>query len=156
MNQAIPNDNPFQDQPPEAKPFDFEWSDQHVAETETASAVEQEPGPAEEQPPETVQPTKFKLTWQFAAGFLGWFLVNGLAWLILLSGRKFSSGDETAVICNGALILPLNLIILVLLAWKVGTRQIAWGILAAWGVNLVVSLVLGLSTNAFCLVPFFY
>ena len=118
--------------------------------------------PSEEQPPEAVQPIpgaqpphKFKLTWQFAAGFLGWFLVNGLGWLIILSGRKFSSGDETAVICNGALFFPLNLIILVLLAWKVGTRQIAWGIVAALGVNLIVSLVLGLVQNAVCLVPFF-
>lgn len=119
--------------------------------------------PSEEQPPDAVQPVpgkqpprKFKLTWQLAAGFLGWFLVNGLGWLIILAGRKFSSGDETAVICNGALFFPLNLLILVLLAWKVKTRQIAWGIVAAWGVNLIVSLVLGFSLNAFCLVPFFF
>ena len=109
----------------------------------------------DEQPTEEQPTRKFKFTWQFAAGFLGWFLVSGLVWPILLAGREFSFEDEAGMICNGALIFPLNLIILFLLARKKETRQIAWGIVAALGVNLIVSLVLGLVQNAVCLVPFF-
>jgi len=114
---------------------------------------------SEDQPPEegqsipSEQPArKFKFTWQFVAGFLGWFLVNGLVWLRLLAGREFSLNYWG----SSALIFLLNLAILVFLAWMKSTRQIAWGIAAALGVNLIVSLVLGLTLNAFCLVPFFH
>ena len=114
---------------------------------------------SEDQPPDEMQPLpneqpsrKFKLTWQFAAGFLGWFVVNGLVWSMLLAGREFSFAGEAVM---NALIFPLNLLLLFLLARAKDTRQIAWGIVAALGVNLIVSMVLGLTLNAFCLVPFF-
>jgi hypothetical protein len=56
---------------------------------------------------------------------------------------------------NGICVLPLNLAIMLLLLWKKFTRMISLGILTAYGVNLIISLILGLSTNAACLIPFF-
>lgn len=113
--------------------------------------------PLEEQPEGTaplppgerasdVSPTRrFKLTWEFVAGFLGWYLVSGL---IYAAGR----GQETLIICSG-LLFPVNVVFLILFLRK--QPQLGWGMLSALGVNLVISLILGLSTSAFCFIPFF-
>lgn len=107
-------------------------------------------GNSETSPP----PPRFKLTWQFAAGFLGWFLVNGGLWLLLLDRSEFNS-EEGSILTNGMCVFPLNLAIMAFLLWKKETRQTGQGILAAYAVNFAISLVLGLGTNAVCLVPFF-
>jgi hypothetical protein len=113
---------------------------------------EDQPTPGD-QPLETAQPTrKFKITWQFTAGFLGWFLVNGVFWLLLSGGIKL---DEYEILDRLCFVLPLNLVTLIGLIWIKKTRQVAQGILAALGLNFFVSLVLGLFYNSFCLIPFF-
>lgn len=113
--------------------------------------------PLEDQPEGMVPPTpvdgssetppvrKFKLTWDFFVGFLGWFLVTALFY-----GQV---RDQEALTICGGLLFPVNLLVFILLLrWQ---RQMAWGMLAALAVNMVVSLVLGLVQNAFCFIPFF-
>lgn len=98
-----------------------------------------------DQPPETPPSRKFKLTWEFFVGFLGWYLVTALFY-----GQVM---DQEALTICGGLLFPVNLILLILLL-KYRT-QLGWGMLAALAVNMVVSLVLGLVQNAFCFIPFF-
>jgi len=101
--------------------------------------------PLEDQPSATPPSRKFKFTWEFFAGFLGWFVAATLFY-------RQVRGEETLVICGG-LLFPVNLVLLILLL-KYRT-QIGWGMLAALAVNMVDSLVLGLVQNAFCFIPFF-
>ncbi len=113
--------------------------------------------PGDQKIPEPQPMGRFKRYGLFAVGFLGWFLVNGLVWL-LISGGEINSGNEEEmglIIINGIFVLPLNLAIMLLLLWKKFTRMISLGILTAYGVNLIISLILGLSMNAACLIPFF-
>jgi hypothetical protein len=88
---------------------------------------------------------------QFAGGFLGWYLVNGLIWLMLSRDGFNMEGSGLLNLC----LLPLNLILPVVLSAKQRTRFIGLGILTALAVNLFVSLILGLATNAGCFIPFF-
>ena len=93
--------------------------------------------------------------WKFAAGFVGWFVVNGLVWWILSGGFNAIADDLFENAGANCILLPLNLVFLFGLTRDLRTRPIAGGILAAIGVNLIVSLVLGAALNAFCLVRFF-
>jgi len=107
----------------------------------------EEPGPPpgdevlEASPP----PRKFKLSWNFVAGFLAWYLVTTLIYLSV-------SGQEILIICSG-LLFPVNVVALVVFLKK--TPDVGWGMLSALGLNLLISLVRGLSTNAFCFIPFY-
>ena len=89
--------------------------------------------------------SKITLVVQFAAGFLGWFLAAALFY-----GQVMD--QEALMICGGAL-FPVNLLLLFLLLKFI--RFAGWGMLAALGVNLIVSLIQGLTNNAFCFIPFF-
>ena len=91
----------------------------------------------------------------YTIGFLGWFLLNGLLWLLISGEGEISFEVESNLLSNGLCIFPLNLAIMFFLFWRKDTRKIGQGILAAYGVNLIISLILGLGYNAFCLVPFF-
>lgn len=83
----------------------------------------------------------------FISGFIGWFLVNGLLWSLIGSGGG-------AFIVN-LFILPINIGVLIILAAIHKTRWIVWGILAAWAVNFIFAIILGVIWNGACLVPFF-
>lgn len=76
------------------------------------------------------------------AGFLGWYLVNGLAWLL-------NSNDDSGLAC---FLFPLNMIVLIvfLIKW----RAIGLGILGALALNLLISLVLSTVMNGTCAIPF--
>jgi hypothetical protein len=113
--------------------------------------------PGEDQPEGTAPPTpgdqpsatppvrKFKFTWEFFVGFLGWYLATAIFY-----GQV---RDQEALMICGGLLFPVNVLVLILLfKWQ---RQMGWGMLAALAVNMVVSLVLGLIQNAFCFIPFF-
>jgi len=105
---------------------------------------ETQPAP-EATPPAPKPESKITRLVKFAAGFLGWFLVT-----LLIYGAM--SGEETMMICGG-LLFPANLVLLgLLLKFQ---RFAGWGMLAALGVNLIISLIRGLTTNAFCFIPFF-
>lgn len=100
----------------------------------------------ENQTPVAQPPKKFKLNiWQFAAGFLGWFLVT-----LLVYGQKMDG--ESLMLCGGVMFL-VNVVVLIFLF--VRSRSIGMGMLAALGVNLVISLILGLVNNAMCFIPFY-
>lgn len=111
---------------------------------------------AASQPPKSAHPSgKTRRFWLMAAGFLGWFVINGLVWLGLSGGIGPVSNGLAQGPGPDCLMLPLNLVVLFLLSRKASTRPVAGGILAAVGTNFLVSLILGLSLNAFCLIPFF-
>lgn len=92
------------------------------------------------------------------AGFLGWYIVNGLFWLIYM---QLAVKNPNAIyglspyLDIAMLATVVNVILLIVLALIRRTRWIALGVLGAWAVNLAISLVLGLSFNALCLTPFF-
>jgi hypothetical protein len=93
------------------------------------------------------------------AGFIGWYIVNGLFWLIYKQIPLLDPRGSTFVAIDylnmGILTTIINVIALIVLALIRRTRWIALGVLGAWAVNLAVSLVLGLLFNALCLTPFF-
>ncbi len=95
--------------------------------------------------------------WLVAAGFIGWYLANGLFWVMMLGKTKpdfsiTSLGDAMFV---NLLMFPFNIILLLMLAIIRPTRSVALGILLAIALNLVISLFSMLIFNAVCLVPFF-
>lgn len=99
-----------------------------------------------EQPTKARPPKKFNFNiWQSVAGFLGWFLVT-----LPIYGQKMD--QESLMICGGVLFLA-NIGALILLLIKL--RSVGLGMLAALGVNLVISLILGLFNNALCFIPFY-
>ncbi len=92
---------------------------------------------------------------KFAIGFLGWYLANGLIWLLFPIHWQgisvYTSEDLTPVLC----ILPLNILVPIVLAIPRPTRWVALGLLAALVLNFAISLLFGLFWQAVCLVPFF-
>lgn len=109
-------------------------------------ALENKPG---EKPPEPeINPRRTQII--FIAGFLGWFVVNGLAWFLLAEGNFSGSYAIPNII-----ILPANVIVLLILTIKRSTRPIGQGILVALGVNLLIALFIGVMGNGLCFVPFF-
>ena len=78
-------------------------------------------------------------------GLLGWFLVNGLIWLILSEGAYEL----------GILLFFANLVVLLFLILNRPTRWIGQGILMAWAVNFVLALLVGSFFNGLCLIPFY-
>jgi hypothetical protein len=83
-------------------------------------------------------------------GFAGWFIINGLVWLAIAGNGSILKGS--AIYAN-FLLLPINLIVLIVIAVK--RRMIAFGMLLALALNLAVSLLMSLSFNAWCFIPFF-
>ena len=89
---------------------------------------------------------KFRITWLFVAGFLGWFLVS---WLLFLLFDK----DFGTLFVFGLAIIPINLIVLALLLKF--QRQAGLGMLSAVAANLLISMIFQLWMNATCFIPFF-
>ena len=87
----------------------------------------------------------------FATGFFGWSIINVAVWKSISPGPQ--SHDPLGYILN-LFILPGNALILIILASIRRTRWMALGILAALALNFLISLLLGLTTNAVCFVPF--
>ncbi len=92
----------------------------------------------------------------FLIGFGGWWIVNGLIWLLIIG---FLQGGQTHGVLwyNGGIenlcVLPLNVIALIILALL--RRWISLGMLSAVALNLAIALVLGLTEYGTCAVPFF-
>jgi len=83
---------------------------------------------------------------EIGIGFVAWYVINGLIWL----GGTSNYGFFLAIFT-----LPGNLIVLLICAITPRLRRVALGILIAIALNLVITLVLGMFTNALCFVPFF-
>jgi hypothetical protein len=113
-----------------------------------------EPSPETISSSETVTGWRWFLTeyLQLILGFVGWYIVNGLFFYftIGLDGENFSTGENFSIICAT---FPLNLIVLI--GSAVIVPRLAFGILLAMVVNLVIATILGEGSNAMFLVPFF-
>lgn len=105
----------------------------------------------EQEPPEPAEsmPNKKQQWIQFAAGFLGWFILYGLFWLGLM--QTDPGGSFILNLC----LLPLNVFLMIYLAVKKKTRFIGLGILAAMAANMIILLVMGAGMIATCNIPFF-
>ena len=80
-------------------------------------------------------------------GFLGWFIINGLIW-VLINFVIY----HYRVLGFIFLIFPINIAVFVVLSFV--RRQVALGILAAYALNLLITLGLGLSFWGVLGVPF--
>jgi hypothetical protein len=78
----------------------------------------------------------------FVTGFVGWYLSNGLVWLLI--GRNDNG--------QACFLFPLNVIVLI--AFLVKRRAIGLGILSALALNLLISLAMSTLFNGACAVPF--
>ena len=90
-------------------------------------------------------------------GLLGWYIVNGIAWFLLLPPSRSSYqngyGMEIALFSMG--LIPFNMILLMVFGSISRTRMIALGMLMAMALNFLISLLLGMTMKAFCFIPFF-
>ena len=97
---------------------------------------------------ETTESPKTKKWYQekeFWYGFVGWFVGNGIAWVLI---SETSSYKYAATLSN--IVLLLNIGALIYFAFK--KRGIALGMLAAFGLSLAVVVLLGLFFLAICFV----
>lgn len=87
-------------------------------------------------------------------GFVGWYIINGLYFYFTLgvNGESLSTGENYTIMCITG---PANLLVLIVSALSKSTRRLAFGILLAMAVNFAISVILGVSDNALCFVPFF-
>jgi hypothetical protein len=81
------------------------------------------------------------------SGFLGWFLINSIIWLLL--DYAVFHYRAYGLVC---FILPINITILIALSFK--QRQFAWGMLAAYLVNLLIAAGLRVSFWGILGIPF--
>jgi hypothetical protein len=87
----------------------------------------------------------------FAIGFFGWLLINGLLYGILIFAiQQLPSDTQNSAAAVALIGLPLLLNIAALIFFGVTRRWIALGALAAFAVLLVGALILGLFIYAVC------
>jgi hypothetical protein len=112
----------------------------------------QESLPVNESPP-VVELSRNEKIRDFAIGFLGWYIINGALWLIINPGPLNEGSFANGLL--GCITFPLNIIALIIFAAIKRTRWIAFGILCALALNLVISLIIGMSLNGWCFIPFY-
>lgn len=86
----------------------------------------------------------------FLMGFGGWYLLNGLAWLLIGFDHGWLEGDSYGV--PNLFLFPLNVILLII--FLIFRRWIGLGILSALALNLLIALAMNIATNGTCAVPF--
>jgi len=120
---------------------------------------ETQPTPSDQLPIKTPPTRLFKRCLQFAIGFLGWFTVNGLLWgavsLIGSTSNRIPGFLSVVPILLWCFSFPLNIAAFIVLLVFKRSRLIAWGILTAVALNILVSLILSAFQNAMCFAPFF-
>ena len=91
----------------------------------------------------------------FLSGFTGWWVINGLFWFGANSDYLNSMGENALLvfICVVPAFYLAQLVTLIILAFRRG--WIALGVTSAISLNLVITLMAGLTTNATCFIPFF-
>ena len=91
----------------------------------------------------------------FSIGFLGWWLINGLVWFWVTNDAGNSMGDNALLlyICVIPFFYLSQLVAIIVFAFR--RRWIALGSTSAIALNLFIALVLGLTFNVTCFVPFF-
>jgi hypothetical protein len=86
----------------------------------------------------------------FAIGFGGWYLLNGLAWLLIGYDRYGWLGSDYGI--PNLFLFPLNVILLIV--FLIFRRWIGLGTLGALAINLLIALVMSIVVNGVCAVPF--
>ena len=95
----------------------------------------------------------------FLIGFAGWWIITGLVWLGVTRGTfSVPSRIWSELLALFELVFLLlffltQLIALIILAFRRG--WIALGMLSAIALNLTITLLVGMTQNAFCFAPFF-
>jgi hypothetical protein len=110
---------------------------------------------AEEKPsePEKEAISRNKKIRDLAIGFFGWYVATGLIWWVVGNLEVFQGLDGAIffLIIN----FLANLLTPIILSAIRRTRFIGLGILAALGLNFLISLVLGTFFYGICFVPFY-
>ncbi|HEX9837736.1 MAG TPA: hypothetical protein VGA72_00240 [Anaerolineales bacterium] len=105
------------------------------------------------------QLTRNEIIRDFLIGFVGWWIISGLVWLgvtnatFTLPSRIWNELLALFELIFLLLFFLTQLIALILLAFRRG--WIALGMLSAIALNLMITLFIGLTQNAFCFAPFF-
>lgn len=109
--------------------------------------MSENPAERDENLDSNLDPDEIKIKWYqnkyFWVGFLGWFAANGYF---------YSSGAGDYGIL-GLVVIPLNIVVLIIVAFK--NRPLAFGLLSAFAINLVVTTMQGAFYKAICFAPFF-
>jgi hypothetical protein len=92
----------------------------------------------------------FRKNDQILYGFFGWYLINSIIWLLIISNLGYGE-----YVFLNLFIFPINLLALIVLSARKSTRKIGLGILLALALNLFLSLLVGLSVNGVCFIPFY-
>lgn len=99
-----------------------------------------------------------KLTWKFAIGFLGWYFVMAFVYWAAL-GYTFDAQRmnyyDAPIILTGMCIFPAQIVALIVLFLVKSLREVGFGVFFAIGVNLVISIFMGMFSNPLCFIPFF-
>jgi hypothetical protein len=86
----------------------------------------------------------------FVIGFAVWYLLNGLAWLLIGYNRGWLEGGSYGA--GNLLLFPINVILLIV--FLIFRRWIGLGILGALALNLFIALAMNIAVNGACAVPF--
>ena len=80
-------------------------------------------------------------------GFIGWFVINGVLWVI-------ASGTPVGIAYGipNLILFPANVLVLIILART--RRWVALGVLIALAVNLLITLIMGVAFEGLCFIPF--
>ena len=90
----------------------------------------------------------------FVIGFVGWYLVNGLMYTLLVWLLGFMDPTtQSSLAALVLLVLPLVINVVALIFFGFTRRWIALGALASFGALLALVIVLGLLAAAFCFGP---
>lgn len=99
-----------------------------------------------------------ELTWKFAIGFLGWYLVMAFVFWVVL-GYTFDAQKmnfyDAPILLNGMCIFPAQIATLIILFLVKSLREVGFGMFSAIGVNLAISIIMGMFSNPLCFIPFF-
>ncbi|OGO34260.1 MAG: hypothetical protein A2W35_12060 [Chloroflexi bacterium RBG_16_57_11] len=117
--------------------------DETNSKTPTEQTLSQKPAT-----PAKRQLTRNEKLRDFAIGFIGWWVVNGLLWTI--ADKTAFRDDFGSVVLFCA--VPINIVSLIFLAFL--RRWVALGVLATYVVNFAMALILGTITNGYCWIPF--
>jgi hypothetical protein len=86
-------------------------------------------------------------------GFVGWYVLNILMWMLFGAIPGDELGQTGILII---LVFPIHILVLFVLIAIKSTRKFAYGAVVAIAVNFIISLVMGMITNAVCFVPFIF
>ena len=95
----------------------------------------------------------------FWVGFISWYVLNGIAWGIIVMTNPISVDPRApdwarlAALGSNVFVLPVNLVVLIVAAFV--RRRFAAGILAAVALNLALSVLSGALIQGVCAIPFF-